>query len=177
MDGQALWRNHSPIALVRKRTARKWTSSYGPHKQDDPKRQAEADKCGPLNTCGDIASPGACRSSCTTDASVSSCPGAGVFLPWELADGVELTPQMALRVQGDVLGTIALALASRQPISSRSHASSRGESSSRSWRTNAARPAAFRCSIPAGSYRRQRSRSSWRSWSRKPAAPTFADLI
>jgi hypothetical protein len=32
-------------------------------------------------------------------------------MPWELADGVELTPQMALRVQGDVLGTIALAWA------------------------------------------------------------------
>ena len=73
--------------------------------------QRETDKCGPLNTCGDIASPGACRSSCTTDASVSSCPGAGVFLLWDLADGVELTPQMALRVQGDVLGTIALARA------------------------------------------------------------------
>lgn len=29
-------------------------------------------------------------------------------MPWELADGVELTPQMALRVQGD---TIALARA------------------------------------------------------------------
>ena len=38
-------------------------------------------------------------------------PGSGRLLPWELADGVELTPQMALRVQGDVLGTIALARA------------------------------------------------------------------
>ena len=115
----------------------------------------------------------ACRTSCTTRCIGFVMPGSGRLLPWELADGVELTPQMALRVQGDVLGTIALArggaLASRKPISSRSHASSRGESSSRSWRTNVARPAAFRCSIPAGSYRPQRSRSSWRSWSRKPA--------
>jgi DNA-binding transcriptional LysR family regulator len=32
-------------------------------------------------------------------------------LPWELAGGVQLTPQTAVRVQGDVLGTIALARA------------------------------------------------------------------
>ena len=108
-------------------------------------------------------------------------PGSGRLLPWELADGVELTPQMALRVQGDVLGTIALARAGAGLAQTYQFAVARelarGESSSRSWRTNAARPAAFRCSIPAGSYRPQRSRSSWRSWSRKPAAPTFADLI
>jgi hypothetical protein len=81
---------------------------------------------------------------------------------------------------GDVLGTIALARAGAGLAQTYQFAVARElarESSSRSWRTNAARPAAFRCSIPAGSYRPQRSRSSWRSWSRKPAAPTFADLI
>lgn len=35
-------------------------------------------------------------------------PGSGRVLPWELADG-EVTPVMAFTVQGDVLGTIALA--------------------------------------------------------------------
>jgi DNA-binding transcriptional LysR family regulator len=38
-------------------------------------------------------------------------PGSGRLLPWELANGVELTPLTAFRVQGDVLGTIALARA------------------------------------------------------------------
>jgi DNA-binding transcriptional LysR family regulator len=38
-------------------------------------------------------------------------PGSGRLLPWELADGVELAPPTAFRVQGDVLGTIALARA------------------------------------------------------------------
>lgn len=38
-------------------------------------------------------------------------PGSGRLLPWELANGVELTPPAALKVQGDVLGTIALARA------------------------------------------------------------------
>lgn len=38
-------------------------------------------------------------------------PGSGRMLPWELANGVEVTPQTAFRVQGDVLGTIALARA------------------------------------------------------------------
>ena len=37
-------------------------------------------------------------------------PGSGRVLPWELA-GSEVTPQMAFTVQGDVLGTIALARA------------------------------------------------------------------
>lgn len=36
-------------------------------------------------------------------------PGSGRVLPWELADGAEVTPPLALRVQGDVLGTITLA--------------------------------------------------------------------
>ena len=53
----------------------------------------------------------ACRTSCTTRCIGFVMPGSGRLLPWELADGVELTPQMALRVQGDVLGTIALARA------------------------------------------------------------------
>ena len=82
-------------------------------------------------------------------------PGSGRLLPWRLADGVESTPQMALRVQGDVLGTIALARAGAGLAQTYQFAvarESRGESSSRSWRTNAARPAAFRCSIPAGLY-------------------------
>lgn len=38
-------------------------------------------------------------------------PGSGRMLPWELANAVEVTPQTAFRVQGDVLGTIALARA------------------------------------------------------------------
>lgn len=38
-------------------------------------------------------------------------PGSGRLLPWELAGGVELTPPIAVRVQGDVLGTITLARA------------------------------------------------------------------
>src|SRR6185503_10175254 len=37
-------------------------------------------------------------------------PGSGRLLPWELASG-ELTPRAAVRVQGDVLGMIALARA------------------------------------------------------------------
>jgi DNA-binding transcriptional LysR family regulator len=36
-------------------------------------------------------------------------PGSGRVMPWELAGGVAVTPQTAIRVQGDVLGTIALA--------------------------------------------------------------------
>ena len=38
-------------------------------------------------------------------------PGSGRLLPWELAGDVSLTPPTALRVQGDVLGTITLARA------------------------------------------------------------------
>jgi DNA-binding transcriptional LysR family regulator len=38
-------------------------------------------------------------------------PGSGRLLPWELANGDEVTPPTAFRVQGDVLGTIALARA------------------------------------------------------------------
>jgi len=38
-------------------------------------------------------------------------PGSGRLLPWELASGAAVTPQTVLRVQGDVLGTIALARA------------------------------------------------------------------
>jgi DNA-binding transcriptional LysR family regulator len=38
-------------------------------------------------------------------------PGSGRLLPWELADGSAITPPAMLRVQGDVLGTIALARA------------------------------------------------------------------
>lgn len=38
-------------------------------------------------------------------------PGSGRLLSWELARGVSITPQTMLRVQGDVLGTIALARA------------------------------------------------------------------
>ena len=82
-------------------------------------------------------------------------------MPWELAEGVELTPQMALRVQGDVLGTIALARA--------------GAGLAQTYQFEVARELAWgelvevlahECGVP------QR-----RSWSRKSAAPTFADLI
>ncbi len=38
-------------------------------------------------------------------------PGSGRVLPWELGDGTSVTPPMAVRVQGDVLGTISLARA------------------------------------------------------------------
>lgn len=36
-------------------------------------------------------------------------PGSGRVMPWELAGGAEITPALAVRVQGDVLGTITLA--------------------------------------------------------------------
>jgi len=36
-------------------------------------------------------------------------PGSGRVMPWELADGIEVTPTFTVRVQGDVLGTITLA--------------------------------------------------------------------
>ena len=123
----------------------------------------------------------ACRTSCTTRCIGFVMPG-----NWaspaigEAADGVELTSQMALRVQGDVLGTIALARAGAGLAQTYQFAvarESRGESSSRSWRTNAARPAAFRCSIPAGSYIPAVKKLVAFLVVEARAAPTFADLI
>jgi hypothetical protein len=78
-------------------------------------------------------------------------------VPWELTEGVELTPQMVLRVQGDVLGTIALARAGAGLAQTYQFEVARElawESSSRSWRMNAA----SRSGVPGrGSPPRRRS--------------------
>ena len=107
-------------------------------------------------------------------------PGSGRLLPWELADGVELTPQMALRVQGDVLGTIALARAGAGLAQTYQFAVARELARGELVEVLAHERGAsrsFSLLYPRGVVQPQRSRSSWRSWSRKPAAPTFADLI
>ena len=82
-------------------------------------------------------------------------------MPWELAEGVELTPQMALRVQGDVLGTIAVARA--------------GAGLAQTYQFEVARELAWGELVEVLAH--ERGVPQRRSWSRKPAAPTFADLI